>query len=272
MLADTDLDRVAAELKSAQDAGTQVTPVTGRVAGFGLDDAYAVAARVHRVRLAAGARARGRKIGFTNANIWPEYNVHQPIWGWVYEHTLVQAQDGAATVSLAGLVQPKIEPEIAFGLRSAPPAGADVAALVDCIEWVAPAFEVVQSHFPAWKFAAADTIADGGLHGRLVLGRAMPLQALGDDPADALAALEVALHRDGRHVETGRGSNVLGSPLAALAHLAALLATQGEEVAIQPGEVITTGTVTAAYAIEPGQRWTATPAGSAWQPLAVDFR
>jgi 2-oxo-3-hexenedioate decarboxylase len=136
---------------------------------------------------------------------------------------------------------------------------------------VAPAFEVVQSHFPGWKFQAADTVADGGLHGRLVLGARVPLSALGDDPAAVLAALAVDLACDGAHVETGRGANVLGSPLAALAHLVALLAQQGDAVALRAGDVVTTGTVTAAYPVRTGQRWRSQPAHPALAPLALAF-
>jgi 2-oxo-3-hexenedioate decarboxylase len=271
MLATDRLDAIAADIQAVQDQARQLAPITAREAGFDLEAAYAVAARVHRVRTAAGAVPRGRKIGFTNANIWPEYGVHQPIWGWVYEHTLVPAGTQPAQVSLAGLAEPKIEPEIAFGMRSSPAPGADVQALLACIEWVAPAFEIVQSHFPGWKFQAADTVADGGLHGRLVLGEPQPLAALGADPAAALAGLSVVLRRDGVEVETGRGSNVLGSPLAALAHLVALLAQQGGEAAVRPGEVVTTGTVTAAYAVQGGQCWRAEPAGTPLAPLQVTF-
>jgi len=265
------LDRIAAEIRQAQDRGRQLPPLTSRHAEFSLEDGYAVAARVHVARVAGGAQPRGRKIGFTNANIWPEYGVHHPIWGWVYEHTLVEADGGGtARLSLHGLAEPKIEPEVAFGLRSAPPAGADVAQLLDCIEWVAPAFEIVQSHFPGWKFQAADTVADGGLHARLVLGARRPLEALAADPAATLAGLELVLECDGRQVEVGRGSHVLGSPLAALAHLVALLATQ-EDVGLRPGEVITTGTVTAAYPVQAGQRWQARPAGGVLPPLALEL-
>lgn len=265
------LDALAAEIRAAQDHARQLAPFSGREPGFDVEAGYAVAARVHAARVAAGAVPRGRKIGFTNANIWPEYDVHQPIWGHVYEHTLVDASGGGAPVSLAGLAEPKIEPEIAFGLRAPPPAGGDVQALLGCIDWVAPAFEVVQSHFPGWKFQAADTIADGGLHGRLVLGPRLPLSSLGADAGAVLAGLTAALHRDGVHVETGRGSNVLGSPLAALAHLVAVLAVQGPAVALRAGEVVTTGTVTAAYAVGPGQRWEMLPAGVALAPLRIEF-
>ena len=262
------LDAIAREVRAAQDQARQLAPISAREPGLDLDAAYAVAARVHAARLAAGAVPRGRKIGFTNAAIWPEYDVHHPVWGWVYEHTL---HAGANRLSLAGLAEPKIEPEIAFGLRATPAAGADTAALLACIDWVAPAFEIVQSHFPGWKFQAADTIADGGLHGRLVLGTRVPVQALGDDPAAVLAGLTVRLSCDGNEIETGRGSNVLGSPLAALAHLVALLAGQDSAVQLKPGEIVTTGTVTAAYAVRAGQTWQAEPAGIALDALEVRF-
>jgi 2-keto-4-pentenoate hydratase len=264
------LDAIASEVRDLRDEVRQATPITGRYPGFGLDDAYAVAARLHQHRVQSGAVPRGRKIGFTNSGIWPEYGVHQPIWGRMYEHTLHDATRGPVTLSLAGYCEPKIEPEIAFGMRAAPDANADAKSLLACIEWVAPAFEIVQSHFPGWKFQAADTVADGGLHGALVLGERVSIQDLGTDPAGALAHLEVALSRDGAPVETGVGSNVLGGPVQALAHLVELLRVQGEQ-ALRAGEVVTTGTATAAYAVAPGQRWRATPRGAGLQSLEIVF-
>ena len=268
MLAADRLDALAEEVRAAQDPVRPLAPLSAREPGFDLEAGYAVAARLHRARLGAGAVPRGRKIGFTNAAIWPEYDVHHPIWGWVYEHTL---HASGARLPLARLAEPKIEPEIAFGLSATPAAGSDTAGLLACIEWVAPAFEVVQSHFPGWKFQAADTIANGGLHGALVLGRKVPVASLGADPAARLAGLKVRLTCDGKEIEIGRGSNVLGSPLAALAHLVALLADQDAEVQLKPGEVVTTGTVTAAYPVRAGQAWRAEPAGIALDAVEVAF-
>lgn len=265
------LDAIAAEVRSLRDEVRQATPLTTRYPGFDLDHGYAVAARLHHQRVLAGAVPRGRKIGFTNARIWPEYNVDQPIWGHVYAHTLHDASRGPVTLSLAPYCEPKIEPELAFGLRSTPPPHADAATLLACIDWVAPAFEIVQSHFPGWRFQAADTVADGGLHGALLLGERVPIATLGPDAAAVLADVEIALLRDGVPVETGRGANVLGGPLSALKHLVDLLARQGRDAALRPGETITTGTVTAAYAVAAGERWRCEPRGHGLQPVEVAF-
>lgn len=55
--------------------------------------------------------------------------------------------------------------------------------------------------------------------------------------------------------DTGSGSNVLGSPLAAAAHLIAVLAKQPQTKALQPGEIETTGTLTGALSIRGGETW-----------------
>ncbi|MCM2356051.1 MAG: fumarylacetoacetate hydrolase family protein [Arenimonas sp.] len=262
---------VAAEIHAAQAAAALLAPFTGREPGFDVDAAYEVAAQLHALRVAAGAQPRGRKIGFTNTRIWPLYGVHQPVWGRVYAHTLHRAAGGQARLSLAGFAQPRIEPEIVFRLHAAPAAGADLAGLAACIDWVAPGFEIVQSHFPDWKFQAADTIADGGLHGALVVGEPVPLAALGADPAAVLSNLSLELACDGRSIEQGHGTHVLGGPLQALLHLVQVLAAQGPAAALQAGEVVTTGTLTDAWPVQAGQQWRSRITGAPLAPLALAF-
>ena len=59
----------------------------------------------------------------------------------------------------------------------------------------------------------------------------------------------VALSCDGNVREVGRGSNVLGSPLAAIAHLLAVMAKQRQTMPLQANELVTTGTLTLALPI-----------------------
>jgi 2-keto-4-pentenoate hydratase len=94
--------------------------------------------------------------------------VFAPIWGSVW-NTTIAFGDVGTTVSLASLCQPRIEPEAVFGFKATPRADASFEDLFDALDWVAPGFEVVQSHLPDWKFTAPQTVADGGLHGRLLV-------------------------------------------------------------------------------------------------------
>ena len=84
--------------------------------------------------------------------MWNKYGVRAPIWGYVYDRTI---HDLTSPLPLAPYTEPKIEPEIMFGLASAPSLGMDDAAVLSCIAWVAHGFEIVQSIFPNWTFSAA---------------------------------------------------------------------------------------------------------------------
>jgi 2-oxo-3-hexenedioate decarboxylase len=121
---------------------------------------------VRELRIARGERPVGYKIGFTNRTIWPRYGVYAPIWGIVWDTTHAQC-NGHASVSLARLCQPRLEPEIMFGMSATPPADTTLEQLFACVEWLAPGFEIVQSHHANWKFSAAEAVADGSLHARL---------------------------------------------------------------------------------------------------------
>ena len=233
-------------------------PLTANAA-FDLPTAYAQALAVRALRIARGETPRGFKVGFTNRTIWPRYNVFAPIWGTVYDRTLTVC-DGEGTVSLADTCQPRLEPEIVFGLKTAPAPGATLDDLYAAIDWVAPGFEIVQSHLPNWRFQAPDTVADGALHARLLVGRQVPVADLAADAAtlDArLAGASVTLFKQDQALEQGQGANVLDSPLRALHHFLHTLRACPGAPELMAGDVVTTGTWTDAWPVAPGERWTA---------------
>lgn len=266
-----DIPAIALEMKAAQDDACQLEPFSTRIPGFDLAAAYAVARRIHQARVEQGARPVGRKIGFTNPEMWDRYGVRAPIWAYVYDSTVEYLDGAPATCRLRGFCEPKIEPEIVFRFREAPVAGAGLSELLDTVEWVAHGYEIVQSHFPGWRFQAPDTVADWGLHGRLLVGPPQPLERLGSDVLAALESFTLDLSRDGRPVETGRGSNVLGSPLAAIAYLLTVLAGQPGAAPLAAGEIVTTGTLTAAHSLRAGETWQTEVRGIALPGLKIGF-
>ena len=170
----------AKEMIEILGTASSVPPFTDRDSSFGTRQAYEAAARLHAARVARGEKPVGRKIGFTNRSIWDEYGVDEPVWGFVYDTTLFRAQDGSASLAIDGLAEPRIEPEIVLHFHSPPPATRDEKAILDCVDWIAHGFEIVQSPFPGWKFRVPDTIAANGLHGALVLGDPVPASSIPD--------------------------------------------------------------------------------------------
>lgn len=233
-----------------------------------VEEAYAAARALHERRLREGWLAAGRKIGFTNRTIWPIYGVYEPIWGFVYRETLIRAQGGRAVVPLAGLQQPRIEPEVCFGLKRAP-RSSEPGELLASLEWVAHAIEIVHCQQPGWKgVTVASSTAENGLHGRLVLGAPRPIP---QDMREALPCMEMVLRKEGTEVDRGIGENVLGSPLLALGYLVDLLARQ-PGCGLAAGEVVTTGTLTDAHPVRPGERWSTAVRGFPLDGLEVEFR
>ena len=268
-ISDGQIEETASRLLAALDGAQSVGPVSDGLADFGLDAAYKVAARIAERRAARGERQAGWKIGFTNSNIWDEYGVDGPIWGPVYDSTVIAMADGAADCPLAGLAEPRIEPEIVLRIAQVPSADMDDAAILACVDGVAHGFEIVQSVFPDWRFRPADTVAGFALHGRLYHGS---IVETGGDPdwMAPLTSFDIALLRGGAEIDRGHASNVLGGPVQALGHLVRGLESDPSGRGLRPGDLITTGTVTRAFPVKSGERWTTRVHGLPVGGLALD--
>jgi 2-oxo-3-hexenedioate decarboxylase len=265
-----DVQAIAAEIFELVGTGRQTSTFTSRAAGLTLKDGYRVTALLNRMREARGEKRLGRKIGFTNRTIWQQYNVYSPIWGHVYDSTVHDPSD-TDVFPLLGFAEPRIEPEIVFGLGRAPAQDMDEIALLSCVDWVAHGFEIVQSIFPQWQFSVADTVAANGLHGALLIG---PRHAIRPDVAywqKALLAFEIDLLCDGRLIDRGHSENVLGGPLSALRHLVGLLADDAVNPPLAAGEIVTTGTLTRAMPVKSGETWTTKLDGIALDNIRLQF-
>jgi 2-keto-4-pentenoate hydratase len=203
--------------------------------------------------------------------MWVEHGVQEPIWAYVYDTTVVRLSGSRAQCPLERFTEPRIEPEVILHFRSAPAVNDDPASVVACIDWIAHGIEIVQSHYPGWKFKTADAIADWALHGMLLVGEPQAAERFGADLVSQLERFTVALSCEDNVRERGRGANALGSPLAAAAHLVSMLAKQSQAKTIQAGELVATGTLTLAMPIVAGETWSTTLDGIALPGLSVTF-
>jgi 2-keto-4-pentenoate hydratase len=222
-----------------------------------LSEAEDLQKRCVEMRIVRGEQPVGMKIGFTNRNIWPLYNVNHPVWAPVFRETVVNSPTNQIDIRLKRVCEPRLEPEIVFGFKhDQVPASSSVDDVFAALDWVAHGFEIVQSPFPNWKFTAAEACAAQGLHSQLLIGSRLNIAGLTRNAIafnQWLAALKVTLRCNGNAVATGRGSNVLDSPLLALCHLFAEIGKRGQT--LQPCAIVTTGTMTDAMPIAGGEVW-----------------
>ncbi|MYK02460.1 MAG: hypothetical protein F4037_10985 [Gemmatimonadales bacterium] len=253
------------DLLSARDRRGTTRPPTLRDAEFSLDDAYRVGAALDLRLRGRGYRPAGCKVGFTNRAIWPRFGLDEPILAPIYARTLRLARP-EAEVSLAKFRAPMIEVEVVFGIEpegdapegDAPEGGALEGDVPEGgrPSWVALGFEIVDCHYPDWHLTPADSVADFGLHGALIVGRPVnrDLPDFGERVA-RLDRLEVQLLRGETRVARGRGSDVLGHPLEALEVVPRLWPRFSDAGIPEHGLVVSTGTMTPLEPLSPREVW-----------------
>jgi 2-oxo-3-hexenedioate decarboxylase len=223
------------------------------------------------LRQAEGHRSVGRKVGFANKAVWRALKLETLVWAHMYDDTVRYSTGGEATLDVAGMISPKIEPEIVFKLRQPIAAGTtDPSAVLGAVEWLALGFEIIDCVYADWKFQPADFVAAYGLHAALVVGEPRDVHAGNIATlAEALATFRVTLSRDGDPVAEGSGRNSLRSPALCLAELASAIARRTPDQPLARGELVSSGTLTESQFIAPDQTWTAVVDGLPLQALTV---
>jgi 2-oxo-3-hexenedioate decarboxylase len=254
-----DVNALAQELANAYATKTILpVPLSSREAGFDLATAYAIEAELTRRRRAGGHKPVGRKVGFANKAMWRVLKLDTVVWAHMYDHTVIQGGT-SASFSLGRMIAPKIEPEIVFKLRApVDPTSLDAAAVLGSVEWLALGFEIVDCVFADWKFQPVDFVAAYGLHAALVVGES---RAVTDDNipvlVEQLAQFKVRLSRNGEQVAEGSGRNSLRSPALCLGELASAISKRSPEEPLAGGELVSSGSLTEAPPIAPGETWSA---------------
>ena len=267
---DAGIAAIADEVFATIGTDKQITPFSARPGGLTMADARRVAPLLRERFIARGETIVGRKIGFTNRTIWPQYGVYAPNWGYMTDRT-VRELAVTPVLRLGDYVEPLIEPEIVFGFVSAPQPGMDDAALLDCVGWIAHGFEIVQSIYPGWKFTPPDTAAANAMHGALLIGARHAVAPRKAEWLRELPGFDIDLICNGAVVERGTAANVLEGPVSALRYLATVLAEDPASPPIEAGDIVTTGTLTKAMPVKPGETWRTVLRGVALDGIEIRF-
>lgn len=233
-----EIEQAAAALDEAERTRKQIGLLSLRYPGMTMDDAYAVQAAWTAKKLREGRRIIGRKIGLTSKAMQQALNIDIPDSGVLFDDMLF---DNGAIIPAGRFIQPRIEAEIAFVMKS-DLAGPDVtvADVLAATDYVVPSLEILDTRIlrvdPETKKTRniCDTIADNAADAGLVLGE----QRLDPRQID-MRWMGAIVFRDGEVEETGLGAGVLNDPAAGIAWLANRLAIYGES--IRAGEVVLSG-------------------------------
>jgi 2-keto-4-pentenoate hydratase len=245
-----DRDTIAAfadELFRAERERKAVPPLSGRDPSITVDDAYQIQLANIKRAVEMGYVVSGKKIGLTSPGIQKQLGVNEPDYGHLF--AAMECKDGRVDTGV--LMQPKIEGELAFVLK-ADLAGGKVTRddVIKATDYVAAAFEIVDSRVADWAIKLVDTVADNASSGRYILGDVK----LGANGAD-LPGVTMKLYKNGTLAGEGTGKAVLGDPCVSVAWLANRLWSYG--VTLKAGEVVLSGAFSAAPEAAKGDTFTA---------------
>ncbi len=230
-------------LHTAERRRIPITPLSTEEPELSTAEAYAIQHAGLEQRIATGERLVGRKIGLTSQAMQQQLGVDQPDYGFLLE-TMVVPSGG--TIAFEHLIQPRIEPEIAFWLAAdVRGPGVTIEQVIKATRGVSAALEVVDSRIANWRIKLADTIADNASSARVILSEQI-------FPVDAfdMAKVNVTMTRNREEVGSGTGAAVLGHPAAAVAWLANKLSEFG--IGLEAGQLVLPGAMCAAVSIVQG--------------------
>lgn len=238
-----DVKGISLALAQAERSRDPIAPLTAVHPDLRVTDAYRIQLEGVAARVAAGRRVIGKKIGLTSKAMQDLLGVGEPDYGHLLDDMLLAEGEPCRR---SDLLLPKVEGEVAFvmGSRVAGP-GANVAGVLRATAGIMPALEIVDSRIRDWKINLVDTVADNASSARFVLGsRMLPAEAFD------LRLIGMCLEKNGQVVNSGAGVAVWGHPAAAVAWLANKLAEFS--AALEPGDVVLSGAVTAAVDVVAG--------------------
>jgi 2-keto-4-pentenoate hydratase len=231
------------ELLRAEQTKAVLRPFTEKYPTISQEEAYAIQLAFIELKKIAGAKVVGKKIGLTSKAMQKMLNVDQPDYGHILDDMVLQ--DGAQ-FRVAELIQPKIEPEIAFIMdRDLKGPGVTPMQVMAATRFVVPALEIIDSRIEGWKIKLCDTIADNASSARVVLGSS-PRRV---DDRD-LKRVGMILEKNGDIVQTGAGGAVLGHPAVAVAWLANAVGQFG--VSLNAGDIVMPGALCGAVDVAAG--------------------
>jgi 2-oxo-3-hexenedioate decarboxylase len=232
------LDELADDLLRAIRERTPIAPLTSEYPDLTVEEAY----RIQDLVVEALGGRTAAKLGLTSKAKQEQMHVDSPLFGWLPPGS--QLGDGEPLV-VADLIQPRVEPEIAFGLGRDLAGPATIAQVLAATERVVPALEILDSRFEGYSFTLPDVIADNASAARYMVG----------GPGAEVDGIDLRLtgcvfEKNGEVVATAAGAAVLDHPAGAVAWFAGEVAARGGQ--LEAGTTVLAGALTAAVAVLPG--------------------
>lgn len=184
----------------------------------------------------------GWKLGLTSKAKQQMMGVHEPSYGVLLKNMYLLEGEKH---DISPFIHPKLEPELAFVLKKQLSGSPTIEEVIDAIDFVLPAFEIIDSRFERFKFTLLDAIADNSSSSRYILGN-RPIKL----NANTIHSLGVVYNKNGEKVASTTSGAVMQNPLISIQWLTQKL--QERNLSLKPKDLILSGSISEAIEIQSG--------------------
>jgi 2-keto-4-pentenoate hydratase len=245
-LSDLDIRRKAEAISRLFREGRQIDILPAELMPADLDEAYRIRQVFEEIEVARGRGAvAGYKIGLTTPIMQELCGVAEPVYGAIFAG---EVHRGRAELAAGNYCRIGIETEIAVQLGEDLPqdAGLDrIAAAVECCMAAGELLEDLRHDYK--RLSAAAMVAGNVWNAGIVVGAPVT-----DWRRLDLAQLTARLTINSKEIGRGKGGDVMGNPLNALAWLAEKRAAEGAP--LKRGTIVMTGSMVPIQFPSPGDR------------------
>jgi len=238
------LAQIAELLDNAASTGTAVDQIS-KSTPINLKESYAIQALSIDRRLGRGEKMTGYKLGFTSKAKMEQMGVHDVIWGRLTDQMEITDQG----INLEAGVHPRIEPEIAFRVKKKIDSLISQENVLDYIDGIAGALEMIDSRYENFKFSLEDVIADNCSSSGYLIG---PWHT----PDIQCNHVGIQLIINGEIVQSGSSNAILGNPLESIVEASKMMVKYKHSIPV--GSIILAGAATSAVFLKAGDKIQAT--------------
>ncbi|MEN3291033.1 MAG: 2-oxo-hept-3-ene,7-dioate hydratase [Burkholderiales bacterium] len=242
MLNDEDRKKAARLLLEAERTVTPTTQLDKTFPGIEIADSYAIQQEIIGIKMQAGAKLRGHKVGLTSKAMQATVGINEPDYGHLLDDMFYNDGD---TIAAERFIAPRVEVELAFVLgKPLKGPGVTMFDVLSATEYVVPALELIdgRSQYPR---RIVDNIADNAAAAGVIMG-GRPVRPMDIDLRWAAALL----YKNGTIEETGVSAAVLGHPAMGIVWLANKLGEFG--TTLEAGHIVLAGSFTRTVAVAKG--------------------
>ncbi|MBV1893880.1 MAG: fumarylacetoacetate hydrolase family protein [Ilumatobacteraceae bacterium] len=235
-----DIEAIAIDFERSEEAGVPYPPAW--FDRLSMDDASLVQLALLERKKQRGEVHAGWKVGLTAEAIQQQFNVHEPLFGYLLSRGLIHSGTQLAHTSLVG---PGIENEICMRLGS-DLVGSEVTAAeaAEAIVEIHPALELIETRGD-FRAQLAVSVADNIQQSGFVIGDAFAVT-----PDFDLRQVTARVMINDIEVASGSAAAVLGNPINSLVWLSRKLSEVGR--GLKQGDYVMSGSLTRQFELQPG--------------------